>query len=538
MSREEDLQILYSTPPQEPNMRVFDSIMPPCPLLALISYPAIVELNRIAKDKRLSAKPKQKLQMIKDIMGQFGFRKLASGTNRIVFKYLENQDIVVKVAYDATGLSDNLNEMYNQQFIKPFCCKVFEVSPCGTVGMFERVHLINSRTEFATIADEVYDIIINHLVGRYILDDFGTKYFMNWGVRENMHPVILDFPYCYELDGAKIYCNRPSQFDRRVPCGGEIDYDDGFNHLYCKKCGKSYLASELRLAIEKKSKEIFVDKEENDMIVSLVQGDKVLTRTDSSRDSRTYRRFKNGKEKETPYEYRTRKANELRVSVQIPVSKESEEINEETHEEATVKASEGYDNSQFNQGWASQDVPSVDPMYKDLKTSIVSSVTKETAEITDGKADFTKERKFFKGQKIEDENGSTEDTIMYGKAAVPETEEEKVNTEENPVEEQNVQEESFGQSVAEALHKTNVEIKEQQQTVNEPEPVQEQQEEKPLDNQESDYMKEQYPRATELVNVNLDESEDKIYRLENDGSIEEEPIPIDEEEPEFYPDEF
>ena len=528
MSREEDLNILYSAPPKEPNMRVFDSILPPCPLLALISYQAIAELNRIAKDKRLAAKPKEKLQMIKDIMGQFGFRKLASGTNRIVFKYLENQDIVVKVAYDATGLSDNLNEMYNQQFIKPFCCKVFEVSPCGTVGMFERVHLINSRAEFATIADEVYDIIINHLVGRYILDDFGTKYFMNWGVRENMHPVILDFPYCYELDGAKIYCNRPSQYDKRVPCGGEIDYDDGFNHLYCKKCGKSYLASELRLAIEKKSKEIFIDKEENDMIVSLVQGDKVLTRTDSSKDSRTYRRFKNGKEKETPYEYRKRKANELRVSIQIPVSEESEEINEETHEEATIKASEGYDNSQFNQGWVSQDVPTVDDMYKDLKTSIVSSTTKEEAEITDGKADFTKERKFLKGQRIEDENGSTEDTIMYGKPAVTSTEEEKVKEEEEPTSK------SFGQSLTEVMHNVNVseEIAKEEHPVKEITQLdQEQQEEKPSDNQESDYMKEHYPRATEKINVNLDEPEENIYHPDED-------LPEVEQEPDFYPDEF
>lgn len=532
MSREEDLNILYSTPPQEPNMRVFDSIMPPCPLLALISYPAIVELNRIAKDKQLSAKPKEKLQMIKDIMGQFGFRKLASGTNRIVFKYLENQDIVVKVAYDATGLSDNLNEMYNQQFIKPFCCKVFEVSPCGTVGMFERVHLINSRAEFATIADEVYDIIINHLVGRYILDDFGTKYFMNWGVRENMHPVILDFPYCYELDGAKIYCNRPSQFDRRLPCGGEIDYDDGFNHLYCKKCGKSYLASELRLAIEKKSKEIFIDKEENDMIVSVVQGDKVLTTNDSSKDSRTYRRFKNGKVKETPYEYRKRKGTELRVSVQIPDMKKSEEVTRETPEGTSIGTSEGYDNSQFNQGWASQDVPSVDPMYKDLKTSIISGTTKEAATITNGKADFTKERKFLKGQRIEDENGSTEDTIVYGNPAVPETYEEKANKqEEKPAEEQNVQEESFGQSIAEVMHETNVELQKEQEEVESTQPDQEQQEEKPSDNQESDYMKEHYPNATELVNINLDEPETNIYRPDEE-------CPDEDQEPDFYPDEF
>lgn len=54
-----------------------------------------------------------------------------------------------------------------------------------------------------------------------------------------------DFPYLYELDGEKLHCTEPDPIDPSKPCGGLIDYDDGFNKLYCKKCGKWYRVQEL-----------------------------------------------------------------------------------------------------------------------------------------------------------------------------------------------------------------------------------------------------------------------------------------------------
>ena len=133
MGRLDDLKILYTSAPPDKKMRVFDSILPPCRILNLLTVQDIMELNSIAKSKKLSSEPIKKFDMIKTIMARRGFKKLSSGTNRIAFKYMEDQSIVIKVAYDSVGLSDNLHEMYNQYLIKPFCTKVFEVSPCGTV---------------------------------------------------------------------------------------------------------------------------------------------------------------------------------------------------------------------------------------------------------------------------------------------------------------------------------------------------------------------------------------------------------------------
>ena len=33
--------------------------------------------------------------------------------------------------------------------------------------------------------------------------DIGTNFFMNWGIRPGFGPVLLDYPYVYELDGNK-----------------------------------------------------------------------------------------------------------------------------------------------------------------------------------------------------------------------------------------------------------------------------------------------------------------------------------------------
>ena len=64
-------------------------------------------------------------------------------------------------------------------------------------------------------------------------------------VRLTDGPVLLDYPYIYPLDGKKLYCSKLDPITN-LPCNGEIDYDEGFNTLICYKCGKRYLATDLR----------------------------------------------------------------------------------------------------------------------------------------------------------------------------------------------------------------------------------------------------------------------------------------------------
>lgn len=387
MSRLDDLKVLYTSAPPNNRARLFENIFPPCRILNLITMQDIIQLNQIAKSKKLSSKPVEKLNMIKEIMGRRGFRRLSSGTNRIVFKYMEDQSFVIKVAYDSVGLSDNFNELYNQELIKPFCAKVFEVSPCGTVGMFERVRAIKNREEFQSIAYDVFDIIVNEFVGKYVLADIGTKFFMNWGVRQGMFPVILDFPYIYELDGSKIYCNRPDPLSPYGFCGGDIDYDEGFNHLVCTKCGKTFLASELKLAAEKKSKDIIIEQEDIEMIVEIKRGDNVVTTIDSTKESETYRKGKNGRRKETPYEYRQRR--KYNGDFKVEFGSATVEVQEDTPQTITEKIIPSTDPKQFNQGWGSKNVPSIDDLYKDTEIELRG---REPKDKKDSQPNFEAER--------------------------------------------------------------------------------------------------------------------------------------------------
>lgn len=223
----------------------FDSLMAP-PLLSLLTPYDIMELNNIAKSVKLAGKIDEKYRLIDNIMTNRGFVKLHAGTNRVVYRFLEDQRFVIKIAVDRIGLGDNPAEFKNQFLLKPFVTKVFEVSPCGTVALVERVDAIMSREEFMSVADDIFDLLTKVFVGKYVLSDVGTKYFMNWSVRKGFGPVLLDFPYVYELDGNKLYCNAPVIPGRRdTICGGQLDYDDGFNNLICTKCGRHYMAKDL-----------------------------------------------------------------------------------------------------------------------------------------------------------------------------------------------------------------------------------------------------------------------------------------------------
>lgn len=256
----------------------FDRLSAP-PLSALLTPNDIGDLYTIAHSIKYSAQPGKKMEMMKQILGKRGFVKMSAGTNRIAFKFLEDDSFLLKVAYDDIGRGDNPAEFRNQMFLKPFVTKIFEVDPTGTVGLVERVDPIRNREQYLAIADDVYYLITEILIGKYVLADIGTKFFMNVGIRRGFGVVYLDFPYVFELDGKKLFCNKPDPYSPTGTCDGEIDYDAGFNFLQCKKCGKRYRAKELAVDIENK---IITIKERMDIPMKIqitggTVGKKVIT---------------------------------------------------------------------------------------------------------------------------------------------------------------------------------------------------------------------------------------------------------------------
>ena len=354
MGREEDKRILFDKP--IPTVyEQWNAIQTNVHIYNLLSYEDIAYLNQIARSNKLAGNPSKKKQLIIQVMEARGFKKLDCGTNRLVFKFMDNQSFLIKVAFDKVALNDNIREYNNQEYLKPFCAKCFEVTPCGTVGLFERVYAVKSKEEFASIANTVFDIIVNCFIGKFVLADFGTKFYKNWGVREGAYPVILDYPYLYELDGGKLFCNKQDPLSETGYCGGEIDYDDGFNFLVCKKCGKVYLASEL--SKDKKNKGIMiVGREETRMKIEITRRDGTVLDLGKEKETKTYKKYD---KKETPHEYKMRKnINQLRVHIEkIHIDDEDEQPVEKTEK---VQLSSMYGTM----------VPSAGDEFKNMKVTI------------------------------------------------------------------------------------------------------------------------------------------------------------------------
>lgn len=213
------------------------------PLYYLVSQQDIDYIRKLILSPRYSGNNRIKTEKIDELMHFRGFTKFAGGTNRLVYTHPMAPNAVFKVAIDSVGINDNPAEYRNQYYLKPYCCKVFECSPCGTIASFEKVDRITNYEEFLSIADDYFYILSRVIIGKYVMDDIGVDYFMNVGIRVGCHPVILDFPYLFELDGRKLECN--TVLDDGSICHGEIDYDHGFNKLICKKCGTTFKARDL-----------------------------------------------------------------------------------------------------------------------------------------------------------------------------------------------------------------------------------------------------------------------------------------------------
>lgn len=147
-------------------------------------YNDILRLNYIATSVKYASKIELKYKEIEKVMHKNGFRKFHAGTNRVVYVPYNDNTIVAKIAVDEVGIKDNPAEMYNQEYLKPFVTKVFDTSPCGVIAITERVHPILTKEEYALVAEDVFDLLVNKIIGKYVLEDIGNRYFMNVGVRQ------------------------------------------------------------------------------------------------------------------------------------------------------------------------------------------------------------------------------------------------------------------------------------------------------------------------------------------------------------------
>lgn len=244
----ENIGAAYDSPlPFNPFIPVFDSMTKP-PISSYIRKEDLYALYQLATNPKYASNDMEsRLDVYDAIMNPLGFKRSFSGTNRVIYSYLNDDSFLIKIGLDDVGIRDNKSEFKNQELIKPFIPKVYEVSQDGVVEMIERVHPIMSRKEFAKYGLEVFKLtyyLINH---GFVLEDIGTDYFMNWGIRDGFGPVLLDFPYLYRLNKDRLRC---TNFKNGNRCNGVLDYDEGYNHIRCSQCGQVYRAKDIGSSLE------------------------------------------------------------------------------------------------------------------------------------------------------------------------------------------------------------------------------------------------------------------------------------------------
>ena len=290
----------------------WEQLTPDVDLYQLVTQEDIDYIHGIITSARYSGNSRLRISKIDEIMKFRNFTKFAGGTNRLVYIHPMAPNMVFKVAVDAVGIRDNPSEYYNQRLLKPFCTKVFQCSPCGTIASFQRVEKITSEEEFLSVLDD-YILLMEVLVdGRHVFDDIGVKYFMNYGIWRGKGLVILDFPYMYEIDGPKLTCK--NILDDGTICNGEIDYTKTFDEIRCTKCGRIYRAGDLAKTPESGAN-ITRRKGEARMKFSLKRGDKVIKTIETGSEINYLTRKEHNKPKyvKTEDKYKVRPAKLIKV---------------------------------------------------------------------------------------------------------------------------------------------------------------------------------------------------------------------------------
>ena len=213
---------------------------------SLLSQAEIKEIDDLTRKGNYTFK--QKFQVLDSIFKPKGYKRGDCGTNRVVYIPFWNDKFVVKVALDRAAKANMPDELVNQKYLKPFVCKCFDIDEFGNIGVYERVIPIRNLDQFWSIREDVYNII-QKLIKRFVIDDFGTKVFKNWGVREGFGPVLLDYADMYLIDPETLYCKNIIDFTDKTHvkrCGGRIGYDAGYNTLICLDCGRTAKAAEFK----------------------------------------------------------------------------------------------------------------------------------------------------------------------------------------------------------------------------------------------------------------------------------------------------
>ena len=255
------------------------------PLQAWLPVQAFTQLQQLISDVRIMNNPVLKFKYMNEILFPYRFRPYHSGTNRRTFYHIDDPTILIKIGSDRVGKSDNISEFYLQNLIKPHCAKIYDVTADGIVQLHERAEPMSEHDYKHIYSGQIFDFIMSLMYKGYMLEDVGGNFFKNWAVRLGFGPILIDFPYIYEVDWSKLKCIFVDP-KTHIKCTGDLDYDydKGMSEIICTKCGARYSAKYLAKAVPTSGEDFISRKGKNNMQefkLSVVSGNDVLYTTSS-----------------------------------------------------------------------------------------------------------------------------------------------------------------------------------------------------------------------------------------------------------------
>ena len=213
----------------------FDNINIVNPLESYILPQVLYDLKDVGINPKYNRVSRNKY--MDELMGKLDCKMLFSGTNRRAYYCLYDPRVVLKVPISPTGIKNNLDEIYPQNILKPFCSKIHDVDPSGTIQLSERLIPITKLEE--RYLPEIYMLLTKKIQRDGILmDDIGVRSFKNYGIRSGFGVCLLDFPTVFISDRNLSRCN---------VCGGIISYDRFFNKIECNKCHMRYKPQDIAI---------------------------------------------------------------------------------------------------------------------------------------------------------------------------------------------------------------------------------------------------------------------------------------------------
>lgn len=256
--------ILYGTPkPKEEDdpikkiiemmVKEYDSWTAPS-VSYFLSPDDLAMIEKYALSPYYTTHPREKAKDLDELMSRRGFRFVRGGTNRRFYEHVTIPRVGMKLATCNVGMKNNIDDMKNQDILKPFCTKIFDVARyangyySGVAEVVEAGVPVTCMDELKPYWEQLFFMFEFKIRKDDIgIEDLGLRSLTQYCIRPNFGVIICDFPTMVVIDRGKCFCTKT--VDRggiKTLCGGSIDYDGTYSFMECCKCHQKYSIQTLK----------------------------------------------------------------------------------------------------------------------------------------------------------------------------------------------------------------------------------------------------------------------------------------------------